>query len=711
MPRCAPWPLLRHLLHRPHGGAARRAGSVPAPAWAAVRPSLWAGVLAAGIGFSLATFTANAADSALTADGARTGSTGPMHGYALHGAPKYPPDFPHFDYVNPDAPKGGLIRLSAIGTFDNLNPFTLRGVAAVGSSLPFDTLMVSSADEPFSQYGLIAESIEIGPDRRWVAFALRPEARFHDDRPVTAEDVVFTFETLREHGHPQYRVIYAGVERAVAEAPLRVRFDLGASPNRELPMILGQLPVLPRHDWEDKTFDRTTLTPPLGSGPYRIAEFRPGRSITYERVDSYWGRNLPVNVGQNNFGRLRFDYYRDGTIALEALKAGNYDFRQENVARFWATAYDVPPVRDGLIQRLFLPHGRSSGMQAFVFNTRRAVFADPMVRKALNHAFDYDWTNRVLFFDAYARTTSYFSNTDLAAEGLPDARELALLEPFRDQLPEAVFTTAYAPPATDGGYDMLRSNLLKALDLLDQAGWEVREGRLINRESGRPMRFEILLADPSFERIVLPFIGNLRRLGIEARARTVDTSQYINRRRNFDFDMLVHVWGQSLTPGNEQRDYWGSASADMVGSLNLAGVRDPVVDALLESLVGATDRDELVTAARALDRVLLHGHYVIPHWHIQGDRLAFWDKFGFPETVPLQGFQLLSWWVDPVKAAVIEPRQRIAAASVSIDPEAGLLTEDTPARGNRWLWWLAGAAALVLVLAGLRKRTRRTAAP
>lgn len=597
-----------------------------------------------------------AAAPAFAQDSAR-----PMHGIAMHGDLKYPAGFRHFDYVNPDAPKGGMIRLSGVRNFDTLNPFTLKGVPAAGSNYVFETLMVPSADEPFSEYGLIAETVETPEDRSWVAFNLRPEARFHDGTPITAEDVVWSFNTLVTRGHPRFRLYYSSVEKAVAESRLRVRFTFRKGMNRELPLIIGQLPVLPRHYWADKEFDRTTMTPPLGSGPYRVAEVDPGRAITFERVPGYWGRNLAVTRGRFNFGRIRVDYFRDNTVALEALKAGNFDFREEHVSKFWSASYDVPAVRDGFLKKIFIPHHQPTGMQAFVFNTRRAIFADRRVREALAYAFDFTWTNRVLFYGAYSRTESFYSNSDLAATGLPGADERAILEPFRDKIPNEVFTRAYRAPNTDGTHGSLRHNLLAALDILKSAGWVVKGGKLVHEKTGKPMAFEILLANPSFERIVLPFLGNLKRLGIDARVRTVDASQYINRRKTFDFDMVVHVWGESLSPGNEQRDYWHSASATVEGSFNLAGVRDPVVDRMIEGIVAAKDRRKLVAHTRALDRLLLWGHYVIPHWHIKGDRLAFWDKFGWPRVTPIMGYQIDAWWIDKEREARLTARTKEAA--------------------------------------------------
>jgi microcin C transport system substrate-binding protein len=564
----------------------------------------------------------------------------------MYGDLKYPPGFTHFEYVDPRAPKGGMVRLSALGTFDTLNPFVLKGVPPAGIGGTFDTLTVNSGDEPFSEYGLVAETIETPPDRSWVAFTLRPQARFHDASPITVEDVIWTFETLRKQGRPFFRAYYAHVTRAEAVGPRTVRFTFRGAQNRELPLIVGQMPVLSKAYWSGRDFAQTTLAPPLGSGPYRIASFEPGRSITYERVRDYWAADLPVMVGRHNFDVMRFDYYRDGTVALEAFKGGAYDFRAENSAKNWATAYDVPAVAQGRVRREEIPHEIPTGMQAFVFNTRRPMFEDPRVRRALAHAFDFEWANTALFYGAYTRTRSYYSNSELASRGRPGLKELEVLEPLRGRVPDEVFTTEYRPPASEGT-EGRRRNLVTALGLLAQAGWVVRDMRLVHAETGRPMAFEILLNDPTWERITLPFRKNLERLGIDARVRTVDTAQYRYRLDRFDFDLVVSSWGQSLSPGNEQADYWGAERADEPGSRNLAGIRDPAVDELIEALIAAPDRESLVARTRALDRVLLWSHYVIPQWHIPSFRVAYWDKFGRPATSPKYELGFDTWWVRP----------------------------------------------------------------
>jgi microcin C transport system substrate-binding protein len=579
----------------------------------------------------------------------------PAHGIAMHGDLKYGPDFEHFDYVNPNAPKGGTVTFSVIGTFDSFNPYIIKGNAAAGVAALYESLTTQSLDEPFSEYGLLAETMEMPEDRSWVAFTLRPEARWHDGQPVTVDDVIWSLETLRDKGAPFYRYYYKNVKSVEPAGERRVKFTFDETTNRELPLIIGQLPILPKHDFEGREFDRTTLEPPLGSGPYRIKSFEPGRTIVYERVADYWGADVPVNRGSYNFDQLRYEYYRDANVALEAFKAGAYDIRTENTAKFWATAYTGPMFDAGWIVKEEIAHELGTGMQGFAFNLRRPLFQDPKVREALAYAFDFEWTNRTIMYGEYDRTESYFSNTELAAEGLPSAAELVLLEPFRDQLPDEVFSEVYRAPATDGE-NGIRQNLRTALRLLGEAGWNVEGGRLINAQ-GQPFQFEILLNGPSFERHTLPFVKNLERLGIVATVRTVDPAQYQNRMDSFDFDMTVESFGQSLSPGNEQRDFWGSESADIPGSRNTIGIKSPVIDQLIERIIEAPTREDLVTATRALDRVLLWGHYVIPHWHSRSFRVAYWNKFDRPEITPPYGLSLFSWWVDPVKVAAVERRK------------------------------------------------------
>jgi len=566
-------------------------------------------------------------------------------------APRYGPDFRHFDYVNPDAPRGGTLRLAVEGTFDSFHPFIPKGNAASTGSV--ETLLVNSADEPFTAYGLIAETVEWPADRSWVIFNLRRKARWHDGTPITADDVVWSFETLMEKGTPFYRYYYSAIDNAEALNEHRVRFNFKESGNQELPLITGQLPVLPKHYWETKDFSATTLDPPLGSGPYRIQKFEAGRYIVQERVTDYWGADLPVRQGMNNFDFIRTAYFRDATPIRLALKAGDIDFRHENQSKAWADDYNVAVVDKGWLRKEMIRHQRPTGMQAFVMNTRRKLFKDPRVRLALAQAFDFEWSNRTLFNGQYSRTTSYFSNSELASSGLPEGGELEILEGYRGRVPEAVFNQGYKPPVTDGS-GRPRENLRKATRLLKEAGWIVRDFKLINEKTGEPFKFEVLLSSQAFERIVLPYTQNLKHLGIEAKIRLVDQTQYIERYRQKDFDMLVAVWGQSETPGNEQREYWGSDAADTAGSRNLAGITDPVVDELIELLVKSESREQLNVRTRALDRVLLWGHYVVPHWHIRADRVLYWDKFSRPPSPVRSGVMTTRWWYDAQKAGALE---------------------------------------------------------
>lgn len=580
-----------------------------------------------------------------------TAQTVPPHptvGIAMHGTPKYGDGFSHFDYVNPDAPKGGDVRLAVVGnSFDSLNPFIIKGVPAAEASLPFETLMLPSADEAFSEYGLIAQSIETPADRSWVIFTLRPEARWQDGTPITVDDVLFSLNILKTKGSPQYRFYYQAVVKAEKLDGNRVKFTFKAGDNREMPLIMGQLPILPAHYWKGRDFEATTLEPPLGSGPYRIGKFEPGRFIEYDRVKNYWGQNLAVRRGQNNFDRLRYDYYRDSSVALEAFKAGEYDWRMEMVAKVWATGYqDWAALKDGVGIKKAYPHHRPSGMQGFVFNLRRPIFQDSQVRRALAYAFDFEWTNKTLFYGQYERSESYFSNSELAATGLPSKAELEILNPWRGQIPDEVFTTPYFAPKTDGSGN-IRPNLRIAMAMLEKAGWRVIDGKLT--KNGQPLTFEILLEQPIWERIALPYVRNLARLGIDVTVRTVDTTQYKRRMDTYDFDMAVGIWPASSSPGNEQRGFWGSESANEMGGDNMSGIKSPAIDALIEKLVASPDRDALITRTRALDRVLLWSNLLVPHWHLGVDRLAYWNKFGQPDVVPSQGVQFFTWWRKPDK--------------------------------------------------------------
>jgi len=574
---------------------------------------------------------------------------------AMHGEPKYKPGFTHFDYTNPDAPKGGEVHEAAIGTYDSLNPFILKGVPAGGVGLTFATLTAQSDDEAFTEYGLVAEQIEMPKDRSWVAYTIRPAARFHDGSPISVDDVIWTFETLKTKGHPFYRAYYRNVVKAEKVGERKVKFTFAPGENRELPLIIGQLPILSKTYYENRDFEKTTLEAPLGSGPYKVVAVDPGRSLTLERVEDYWGKDLPVNKGRFNFDRIRIDYYLDENVALEAFKAGGYDFRTENNSKFWATGYDAPAVRDGRIKKAEIPNEQPTGMQGYAYNIRRDLFKDSRVRQALAYALDFEWSNKALFYGQYTRTESYFSNSELASKGLPSADELKILEPLKGQIPDEVLAKEYRAPKTDGSGN-IRPNLAIALKLLEAAGWTVKGGKMVNAK-GEPLSFEILLDSPAFERVTQPFVQNLTRLGVDARVRTVDTSQYEKRLENFDFDMIVASWGESLSPGNEQRDFWGSESADTQGGRNLIGIKDKAIDQLVDLVISAPDREGLVTRTRALDRVLLWHYYVIPHWHITYFRVAYWDKFGRPAITPKYALAFDTWWVDPVKAAALKQKQ------------------------------------------------------
>jgi len=588
---------------------------------------------------------------------ANPGNAAPAHGQAMHGQAKYAAGFKHFDYANPDAPKGGDVKLSTTGSFDSFNNFIIKGEAAAGLGNLYDTLLVPSADEAFSAYGLLAESVETPKDRSWVQFVLRKEARWHDGKPVTADDLIWSFNTLIKKGQPFYRYYYSSVAKVEKINTLTVRFSFKPGKNRELPLIMGQIPVLPKHYWQGKDFSKTTLDKPLGSGPYKIEKFEAGRFIKYKRVVDYWGRDLPVKKGLNNFDTIRYDYYRDATVQVEAFKAGEFDFRTENSSKIWATAYDFPALEKGLVQKEEIKHNRIAGMQGFAYNTRRALFSDARVRQALASAFDFEWSNRNLFYGQYIRSRSYFGNSELAATGLASKDELAILEAYRGRVPDAVFTDEYQPPKTNGD-GRIRANLKIGDALLKEAGWIIKDKKRVNIETGAIMEFEILLVSPMFERIALPFTKNLERLGVKARVRTVDSSQYQRRLETFDFDMIVSTWGASLSPGNEQRDFWSAAAANQNGSRNVIGISDPVIDELIETLIAAPDRKSLITRTKALDRVLQWGHYVIPHWHLDYDRLIFWSKLQRPEVTPLKGSQFDTWWVNPESATKIQNIQK-----------------------------------------------------
>ncbi len=611
--------------------------------------------------------------------------------------PKYSKEFTHFDYVNPNAPKGGTFKVAPVqsATFDSFHPYIPKGNPISTGSI--ETLLTSSLDEPFTEYGLLAEAIEWPDERDWVIFHLNPKARWHDGQPVTADDVIWTFNTLIEKGRPNYRFYYASVAQVEKLSERSVKFSFSEKNNRELPMVVGQLPVLPKHYWATRDFEKTTLEPPLGSGPYRIKRFEAGRFIEQERVEDYWGKDLAVKQGVDNFDLIRTDYYRDVTAIRLALKAGKIDFRQENQAKAWAADYEnLVAIEQGRLIKRKVKHKQPTGMQGLMLNTRRAVFKDPLVREALSYAFDFEWTNRNLFYDQYTRTRSYFSNSKLASVGLPSEAELRVLEPFRAQLPERVFTEEYNPPVTDGG-GWPRDNLLKADKLLKQAGWIVKDLQRINAQTGAVMQFEILLASQAFERIMLPMVRNLKRLGIEAKIRLVDTSQYINRLRSFDFDAFVNVIGQSENPGNEQREYWTSQAAEQVGSRNYPGISSPVVDALVDNIIESPDRESLIANTRALDRVLLYGFYVIPNWYLAADRVLYWNKFGMPDVPLKSGVTTARWWVDEAKALALQQFQEGDAESSVAQSDGANKTAHQPSGAKAWaLFVLLAAGGLML---------------
>ena len=587
-----------------------------------------------------------AAASGVAADEAR-------HGLSAFGELKYGPDFQHFDYVNPNAPKGG--RLAHIGpaatiTFDSFNPFILRGDAAQGLDLLFDSLMVRAMDEPDAVYGLVAKTAKLAPDRRSVTFQMRPEAKFSDGSPLTAEDVVFTFETLKTKGHPHYRILLRDVVRAEALGPHEVRFVFQGENLRDLPLTVATLPILSKAYYATREFDQTTLEPPLGSGPYRISDFKQGSYTTFKRREDYWAKDLPVNRGRYNFDEIRYEYFRDRTAALESLKAGAYDLREEFTAKDWATSYDIPQVKDGRIVLLTLPDESPSGAQGFFLNNRRAKFSDRRVRKALDYAFDFEWTNANLFYSLYTRTASYFENSEMKATGKPSPEELALLEPYRDQLPPEVFDEPYVPPVSDGsGSD--RRLLRTAAKLLEEAGWELKGNQRVNK-NGEVLSIEFLVYEPTFERVIAPYIKNLKSLGIDAYIRRVDPAQFERRVKAFDFDIITQRFSMRLTPGAELLNFFGSEAADTEGSFNRAGIKNPVVDALAQKALEAQSREELVTAIRALDRVLRAGHYWIPQWYKASHHIAYWNKFGRPETKPKYDRGIVdTWWYDAEKAS------------------------------------------------------------
>ena len=586
---------------------------------------------------------------------ARAAYDTPVNGFAMYDEPKLPPDFKNFPYVNPDAPKGGTLRMALVGSYDTFNPFILKGnpvdglgplskdsVVLVPTSV-FESLAVYSNDEPFTMYGLIAKTIEVPKDRSSVTFNLRKEARFQDGTPITADDVIFSFTTLRDKGAPFFRNYYASVAKVEKNGPLSVTFRFVSANQKELPLILGELPVLSKAYWTKHDITQSTIEPPLGSGPYRVAKFDIGNYVVYERDKNYWGKDLPVNVGRFNFDTVRVNYYRVDFPAFEAFKAGQADVWVETSANRWATSYDFPAMKRGDVLRARVPLGTTQGVEGLFFNTRRPIFQDRRVREALGNAFDFEWENKIIAYNQYAHARSYFNNSDLEAKGVPQGLELQILEPFRGKIPDDVFTKEFNPPST--AHATVRDNLRDAQQLLASAGWKIDKDGIMKNAAGEPLKFEILMyTSPDLERLVLPIVANFKLLGIQAELRAVDQGQFINRVRAFDYDMVFGGIGESDSPGNEQRAFWGTKAASEPGSRNYAGVHDPAIDSVIEGLVHADTRADLVAHVHALDRLLQYGYYVIPFWYLPAQRIAWWKQFHHPDATPQSGPGFTDWW-------------------------------------------------------------------
>ena len=587
------------------------------------------------------------------------------HGLSLFGEPRYPADFKHFDYVNPAAPQGGVVRQIAFGTFDNFNSVVagVKGSLAMGTELFNETLMTAALDEVSTEYGLLAEAASHPDDFSSVTYRLRANARWHDGKPVTPDDVIFSFDAFKKNS-PYHGAYYRHVVKAEKSGEREITFTFDGPGNRELPHIVGQLSVLPKHWWEgtDKSgkkrdVTQTTLEPPLGSGPYWLKDFVAGHSIVYEKVADYWGKDVNVTIGTRNFQQLRYEYFRDSTVALEAFKGDQVDWRTENSAKNWATSYDFPAVRDKRVVLEEFPISNVGVMQAFAFNIRRDKFKDARVRRAFNFAFDFEEMNRTIFFGQYKRISSYFEGTELASSGIPEGKELAILQSVKDKVPADLFSKPYTNPV-GGSQQADRNNMREALSAFREAGYEIKDTKLVHAKTGEPYSVEFLAEDPSTERFVLFYKPSLQRMGMTVNVRVVDSAQYENRLRQWDYDIIVASWGESLSPGNEQRDFWSSQAADMPGSRNLIGIKNPAVDALIERVIFAKDRDELVAAAKALDRVLLWNFYVVPQWAYGKQRSARWDRFGRPATLPKYGLSAFPtiWWWDADKAAKVPQR-------------------------------------------------------
>lgn len=602
----------------------------------------------------------NGQPAAAAAPASATSSGECRHGVSLLGAPQMPADYKNFDWVNPDAPKGGTLRQWSMGGYDSFNNFTIQGSEAAGLTLLYDSLFFSSPDEPSAEYGLVAECLSYPEDFSSVTFKLRPEARFHDGKPIRPEDVIFSLDALKA-ANPQSALYYKNVVKAEKTGEHEVKFSFDMKGNRELPLIVSQLNVLPEHYWKGtdasgkpRDITKSTLEVPVGSGPYKIKSFEAGRNVIYARDPDYWAKDLPVAKGLWNFDEIRYEYFRDRVPAFEAFKSGLIDTWSESSASAWATQYDFDAKKKGLVKQEMLPEGRVAGMQGFAFNLRRDKFQDPRVRQAFTYAMDFEEMNRKLFYGAYTRLDSYFANSELAAKGLPQGKELEILNEVKSEVPPEVFTTEYKNPVYNSPSDLHRK-LGEAVKLLAAAGWTLKGGKLTNA-AGQTLDVEFLLVQPDFERVVLPYIENLKKIGVNATARMVDSSQYERRVKSFDFDIVVHSIGQSHSPGNEQRYYFGSAAADREGSANVGGIKNPAVDKIVERIIAAKDRDELVAATRALDRVLMWNYYMVPQWYLNVDRIANWDKFGRPEKLPSQSpaTPVLTWWLDASKDQALQ---------------------------------------------------------
>ena len=570
-----------------------------------------------------------------------------VHGIAMHGTPKYSSNFTHLDYVNPNAPKGGTVKFGSYGSFDNLNRVAFKGSKAAGLGYVNDTLMRRVWDEAFSLYGLIAEKVELPEDRSSITFYLNSNATFHDGSPITRDDVLFSLETFQTKGTPNQKKTYGKVIKTELIGKNGIKMIFENNEDKELPLIIaGFLPIIPKKFYENLDVTKTFLEIPLGSGPYQVDSLDPGRQIKYKRVKDYWAKDLPVNKGLYNFDSIIYDYYKDSNVLVEAFKVGEYDFRREYNVKRWLSEYDFKAVKNGEVILTEMNNDRPVGMNGLVMNTRRDIFNNRNVRLALSYAYDHEWINKTIYQNAYVRTDSYFDNSPLASSGLPSKNELELLNVWKDEIPAEVFTETFTPPITDGsGND--RKNLLKAKEILEKEGWFVENGKLV--KDGKEFKFEFLIVSPSDEKIALAYQSNLKKLGITMDVRTVDSSQYQERLLSYDFDMIKRYWGVSLSPGNEQQFYWGSEVGQKDGSRNYPGINNPAVDALIEKLISAKNREELTTAIHALDRILLWGHYVVPLYHSNKDRIAYWDFFEYPDKIPLYGIVIESWWINKDK--------------------------------------------------------------